>query len=249
MNELYTEELNGGATGDTALTDVTGSGLTINGAGELTVSGVSKWAEGDDTALLEPTSKDGVEVDTTTAISGQRVCRNFSRTLFGLSQGDTLEVEVTVNVNVTLATDATQAANYTVALYVDGVHVGNETVSLPAEGNRTISLSHRFAEPGEYAFAIDNQSVGSVTVESAGTTTTRTTADPSQTTEVTDGPTQTTGTTGVPAQTTRPTEGEATSAPASSPTEPATDGDVPGFGVLAAVLALLATAPLARRWY
>lgn len=37
----------------------------------------------------------GVQADTTTATASQRVCRSFSRTLFGLSQGDYLEVAVT----------------------------------------------------------------------------------------------------------------------------------------------------------
>jgi hypothetical protein len=36
----------------------------------------------------------GIQADTTTATSSQRVCRSFSRTLFGLTEGDTLEVAV-----------------------------------------------------------------------------------------------------------------------------------------------------------
>ncbi len=36
----------------------------------------------------------GIQADTTTATPSQRVCRNFSRTLFGLGQGNTLEVVV-----------------------------------------------------------------------------------------------------------------------------------------------------------
>lgn len=40
------------------------------------------------------TGNQGIQADTTTSTSSQRVCRSFSRTVFGLSEGDTIEIVV-----------------------------------------------------------------------------------------------------------------------------------------------------------
>jgi hypothetical protein len=66
LKTLYTEELNGGVTGDTPLTNIAGSNLSIDNSGNLnaTGGGSGSWVEGDNTNLLEPDSKDGIEVDT-----------------------------------------------------------------------------------------------------------------------------------------------------------------------------------------
>lgn len=66
LQQLYTEELNGGVTGDAQLTNIAGSNLSIDSSGNLNASGGGSgaWVEGDNTSLLEPVSKDGIEVDT-----------------------------------------------------------------------------------------------------------------------------------------------------------------------------------------
>jgi len=62
LNALYTEELNGGVTGDTALTDLTGTGLSIS-SGSLNASGASDWEDADSDDLLEPKgTKTGIDV-------------------------------------------------------------------------------------------------------------------------------------------------------------------------------------------
>lgn len=64
LQALHTEELNGGITGGTALTDLTGTGLSIS-SGSLTASGAAAWADSSSSNdLLEPTSgPKGLEVD------------------------------------------------------------------------------------------------------------------------------------------------------------------------------------------
>ena len=65
LTQVYTEELNGGVTGDTQLTNIAGTNLSIDNSGNLNASGgTSAWVEGDNTNLLEPSSKNGIEVDT-----------------------------------------------------------------------------------------------------------------------------------------------------------------------------------------
>ena len=54
--------INGGIT-SSKITELDGSGLTVNNNSLETTGGSSKWQEGDDTNLLEPTSKNGIEVD------------------------------------------------------------------------------------------------------------------------------------------------------------------------------------------
>lgn len=66
LQQLYTEELNGGVTGDAQLTNIAGTNLSIDSSGNLNASGGGSgaWVEGDNTNLLKPVSKDGIEVDT-----------------------------------------------------------------------------------------------------------------------------------------------------------------------------------------
>jgi hypothetical protein len=45
LSELYTEELNGGITGDTSLTNIAGQGLTIDNSGNLKISGGSRTSK------------------------------------------------------------------------------------------------------------------------------------------------------------------------------------------------------------
>lgn len=141
----------------------------------------------------------------------------------------TVEVGGTTAVNATLATDGTRSGDYTVALRVDGVHVRNETVRLPAEGNRTVRLTHSFESPGEYTLGIGTHSLGSVTVEPEETTTSGTADGSGETSDTADGETST--------------------GPGTPSAERTSDGNGPGFGTVAAGLALLVTALFARRWY
>jgi uncharacterized coiled-coil protein SlyX len=55
LKSLYTEELNGGVTGDTALTNLTGTGLSISD-GSLGTTREETWQEADSDGLLEPSS-------------------------------------------------------------------------------------------------------------------------------------------------------------------------------------------------
>ncbi|WP_162991654.1 right-handed parallel beta-helix repeat-containing protein [Halostella salina] len=139
----------------------------------------------------------------------------------------TVETGETVTVNATLATDGTRTTNDTIALRVNGVPVRNETLSVPAEGTRTVTLTHSFDDPGEYALAIGNESVGPVTVEADRTTTTEPTDRSDETTDTADDETNTDS--------------------GMSPTERTTGRSTPGFGVIVALLSLLAAALLALR--
>jgi len=184
------------------------------------------------------TDDDGPDVTVRTA--------NVSRT--------TVETGETVTVNATLATEGTRAANVTITLRVDDVPVRNETLSVPAEGNRTVTLTHTFDEPGEYNLAVGNESVGPVTVESDGATTTGTADGSDETTDTADGETSTSPGTATTEQTTDGSDettdtadGETSTSPGTATTEQTTDGSGPGFGVVVAVLAVLSAALLARR--
>jgi hypothetical protein len=62
LQALYTAELNGPVTSDQALTDLTGSGLSVSD-GSLDASGASAWTEADADDLLEPKStRTGIDV-------------------------------------------------------------------------------------------------------------------------------------------------------------------------------------------
>jgi hypothetical protein len=63
LQQVHTEELNGGVTGETALTNLAGPNLSIDGSGNLNASGASKWADSDTNSLLEPSgSETGIDV-------------------------------------------------------------------------------------------------------------------------------------------------------------------------------------------
>ncbi|CCQ35359.1 uncharacterized protein Nmlp_1149 [Natronomonas moolapensis 8.8.11] len=83
LNTLYTDELNGGVTGDTSLTNIAGSGLTIDGSGNLNASGGGgggKWADGTSGgSWLEPSESSDTKIegiDTIQAFSGSGVTIN-----------------------------------------------------------------------------------------------------------------------------------------------------------------------------
>lgn len=130
----------------------------------------------------------------------------------------TVATNESVVANVTLATDGDRRVDYAVALRVNGETVRTRTVRVPADSTRTLALTYTFASPGEYSLAVGSRSVGAVTVA------------PRQT--------ETPG---------RAESGTATDDPTAAPSGGVTEGDGPGFGVVAAVLAALAAALLARR--
>ena len=159
----------------------------------------------------------------------------------------TVATNDTVVANVTLATDGDQPTNHSLTLRVDGDPVRTQTVSVPADGTRPLVLTHTFESPGEYTLAIGNQSVGAVTV------TGQQTASPTRTTDQTQPPTrEETGTetdaSAGPVTTSVPTPSATTAgSPTASLSERTTGAGSPGFGLVAAVLAVLAVTLLARR--
>jgi len=78
---------------------------TVQEAGDYHVSFVIDWSSTFsagiaiiyDLEINGDSSQQGLSADTTTSASGQQVCRTFSRTVFGLSSGDTIEVVVNQN--------------------------------------------------------------------------------------------------------------------------------------------------------
>ncbi|WP_018258339.1 hypothetical protein [Halomicrobium katesii] len=74
-----------------------------------------------------------------------------------------VEKELSVSANVTNAGDV--AGEYTASLRVDGTAVSNETVTLGPGETRRITVSEAISRDGNYRVALDEQSVGSVVVE------------------------------------------------------------------------------------
>ncbi len=70
LNKLYTEELNGGVTGDTSLTNIAGSGLTIDGSGNLKTSG------GGSSSSLETSGNSVTTVEVFDGGSGSAISAN-----------------------------------------------------------------------------------------------------------------------------------------------------------------------------
>lgn len=88
----------------------TGTGVyTVQQDGDYHVSFTLDWQDNfsagvniDYELRINGNTSGGIQADTTTATSSQRVCRSFSRTLFGLGQGDTLEIVVSQNSGSTM---------------------------------------------------------------------------------------------------------------------------------------------------
>ena len=138
-----------------------------------------------------------------------------------------------VAVDVTVTNDGNAAGNRTVELIADGQVVATETVSLDGGETRDVSLSTTFDDPGEYDLAVDDTTVGSVTIQSE----TATPSDPGTPTDGTDEPTDGTD---------EPTE---TNEP-DTETEPS-DGDGSGFPWWTVVVGIVLTAIIAAAalWY
>lgn len=82
--------------------DDTNNKYTIQEPGHYDVSFTIDWqttfGNGDDITYelrINGSSAEGIYADTTTGTSGQKICRNFGRTLFDLNKGDDIEVFVT----------------------------------------------------------------------------------------------------------------------------------------------------------
>ncbi len=71
-----------------------------------------------------------------------------------------------IQATVTNPTDA--PVDRTLELAVDGIVVESRAVSIPANGERTVTFERTFAEPGSYDIAVSGVAAGEVTVEEPG---------------------------------------------------------------------------------
>jgi len=120
-------------------------------------------------------------------------------------------------VTATVTNDGLAAGTHEVELTVDGEVVATESVTVPADSTREVEFARSFDEPGVYQVSVGGERA-EVVVEGIETTEATTTE-----------------------------AGPATTEPTETTTESSTDGGVPGFGVGAALVALLGAALLARR--
>jgi PGF-CTERM protein len=120
-------------------------------------------------------------------------------------------------VTATVTNDGLAEGTHEVELTVDGEVVATESVTVPADSTREVEFARSFDEPGVYQVSVGGERV-EVVVEGIETTEATTTE-----------------------------AGPATTEPTETTTESSTDGGVPGFGVGAALVALLGAALLARR--
>lgn len=155
-----------------------------------------------------------------------------------------VEVGEDVTASARVENDGNADGSVDLALTVDGQEVRTETVAVPAGTNRTVSFATSFEEPGTYELAIDGTVAGTVVVDEPADepeeeATTEPTPEPD---EQTDDDTRDDGTSGDGT----PDDGTSTETPeqgideaADTPTETTSEGQ-PGFGTLAAIVALVA---------
>ncbi|WP_435552325.1 CARDB domain-containing protein [Natrinema sp. CGMCC1.2065] len=77
----------------------------------------------------------------------------------------TITAGETADVRVTVRNPSDRRIERTLELSVDGIVVDTRTVSIPANGERTVSFRRSFDEPGTYAIAVSGVDAGTVTVE------------------------------------------------------------------------------------
>ncbi|MFA9502061.1 CARDB domain-containing protein [Natrinema sp. H-ect1] len=77
----------------------------------------------------------------------------------------TISVGETTDVQATVRNPSDRSLERTLELSVDGIVVDTRTVSIPANGERTVSFRRSFDEPGTYAIAVSGVDAGTVTVE------------------------------------------------------------------------------------
>ncbi|ELZ18299.1 hypothetical protein C478_01535 [Natrinema thermotolerans DSM 11552] len=77
----------------------------------------------------------------------------------------TITAGETADVRATVRNPSDRRIERTLELSVDGIVVDTRTVSIPANGERTVSFRRSFDEPGTYAIAVSGVDAGTVTVE------------------------------------------------------------------------------------
>jgi len=74
-----------------------------------------------------------------------------------------------VTVSATVSNPAGTEQDHAVELLVDGAAVATRTVTVSGDTERTVTFTHRFGEPGEYAVAVGDATAGTVSVSPAVT--------------------------------------------------------------------------------
>ncbi|AGB30266.1 hypothetical protein C488_05152 [Natrinema pellirubrum DSM 15624] len=77
----------------------------------------------------------------------------------------TITAGETADVRATVRNPSDRRIERTLELSVDGIVVDTRTVSIPANGERTVTFQRAFDEPGTYAIAVSGVDAGTVTVE------------------------------------------------------------------------------------
>lgn len=103
----------------------------------------------------------GTETVTVESEGGEQeiAVSNATVTTTTLADGESTTVEATVR------NPTDRAVERTLELSVDGIVVDTRTVSVPANGERTVAFQRSFDEPGTYELAVSGVSAGTVTVE------------------------------------------------------------------------------------
>ncbi len=147
-----------------------------------------------------------------------------------------------VTMTVTVSNTADETKTITPALYVDGDLVEGKRLAVLQGTERTVQFTYRFEETGTHRVSPDTIESRTVTVAKNGGATT---TSHSTTTATTDDQPPTTTAAADPSETT-------TTAAGATPTASGGDGEddsdaIPGFGPVAALLAVVFTVVLARR--
>ncbi|MFB1064759.1 CARDB domain-containing protein [Natrinema sp. H-ect4] len=80
----------------------------------------------------------------------------------------TITAGETATVRATVRNPSDRSLERTLELAVDGIVVDTRTVSIPANGERTVTFERRFAAAGTYEVGVSGVSAGTVTVEEPG---------------------------------------------------------------------------------
>ena len=199
--------------------------------------------------------------DDTTGPTGEVTVTDASLSTTAIDTGESVTVSATVE-----NTQGTTAAK-ALGLHADGVSVGQRTVYVPGNTAQTYEFTYAPSRTGEYDVTVNGLDAGTLTVSEPATggggggatahtptptddgTTTPTDGSGDGTTTPTDGSGD--GTTTPTATATPPTtvDDTPTAANAGGSTSTPTAGGGPGFGLVAALVALLGAALLVvRRW-
>ena len=208
--------------------------------------------EGGDRVILAISERHEIQVETTstptvTPESGDGGSDSGGSGQAGSGAGGTVEIQTAELLNETVTTDESATVRVDLAnpdpasgeidlqLTANGTVTTAETVSVASSTERTVFVRAMFDSPGMYGLALNNQSLGTLTVSASSAETPTETAGP-ETPSQTATPTSTTEAVVTP----RPTTAD--------PAPTTTSGDGAGFGVAVAALAVaLAALALGRR--